>query len=637
MTKTFSAKIIRRLRKPLLLFIAVAVVAEISFSFILPNTPLFHWIDTFFFVLIVLILGFWFYKEISTTVNTLAQVAEELSPGIFDGVSLEKGGLQALSTAVSEITTEIRNKEQTWMGDMERRNEAVRLISRNLQEQAASFEAALNSMNLPVCLFDANGHVLQANQFFSQVLGIAVDGLKRQNFLSIVAEAMKIVSEPQELIKAAESIKQKPSQAADFSFPLKSGIGRLRLYCTPVFGDLSSLLGIIISTGDESSASAVENLKSEFISTVSHELRTPLTAIKGALGLVLGGACGPVPAPIQEMLGIASSNTDRLIQLVNDILDIFRMEAGKLTLSPVSISAASLIEKACENLRPLREKKGVLYDFQLDKILPNILADPERTQVVFEKIISNAIKYSPANSQVRIIARHLSDQPQFVQISVQDFGKGIPQGAQARIFEKFEQAESTLTREHQGSGLGLAICRAIVEGHGGRIWVSSEEGKGSSFHITLPVAQPSLFVAATPSASAVLSHPAIKPHYLVMVVDDEPDARKIISSILQSDGHFVVEVNNPAQVTDLAIRHRPDVITLDMLMPEVDGLNVLYALKTNDQTRRIPVICISVSEEMSARAMKMGVVECLKKPVPPATLLQSVHSACQKAPSGKLG
>ncbi|MBI1956264.1 MAG: PAS domain-containing protein, partial [Acidobacteria bacterium] len=541
----------------------VAAAAAVCFTVFLPLTPLFFWFYTIFFIVLAVAMGALLARQVASPVQALAKLVEELSPGALQNVSQHPDEIAALTETVTNITTGMREKEQTWMGDLERRNRAMQQLSRTLQEQAASFETALNSMDLPVCLFEGNGNILQVNQRFCQFLGIPTEKLKPMGLLAIVAEVGKFVSAPDELKKAAEAIYRKASVARDNNFPLKEGHGHLRLYCAPIFGELSSLVGIIISTGKETEASAVEHLKTEFISTVSHELRTPLTAIKGAVGLVLGGAGGPVPGAIRDLLEIANNNTDRLIQLVSDILEIFRMESGRLKLQPSSVGVSDLISPICSKVQKEKAAAGIRLETHLAPALPPILVDAGRVQLVLEKLISNAIKFSPAKGTVRIGAEMMQDNPRFVLLWVQDFGKGIPPEAQERIFEKFEQAESTLTREHQGSGLGLAICRGIVEGHGGRIWVKSEPGKGSTFYLNLPVAHsPASPPPALPAERSSPPSTTIRRH-LVMVVDDEPDTRSVITRILQSEGHFVVEVGNSSQVADLAIRHHPEVITLD--------------------------------------------------------------------------
>jgi signal transduction histidine kinase/CheY-like chemotaxis protein len=562
---------------------------------------------------------------ILSPVMKLASLAEELAPGLLQKAAAESDEISALTETVTTITTEMKSKEQTWIGDLEQRNQAVRQLSRTLQEQAASFETALNSMDLPICLFESSGTLLQANQRFSQFLELSTDSMKARGFLPIIAQLDKHTAAPGKLTAAAEAIYRKPSVACDATFPLREGGGTVRLYCVPIFGELSSLVGVMITTGSSSAASEVDYLKGEFISTVSHELRTPLTAIRGAVGLVLGGAGGPVPGPIHDLLEIASTNTERLIQLVNDILEIFRVETGKLQLRTAPAVMSELVGKACARQQKEAEAAKVSLETRIAQQLPLVSVDTEQVQTVLEKLISNAIKFSDQGGTVRIGVEPMRDNPKFLLAWVQDHGHGIPAEAQERIFQKFEQAERVATRQHQGSGLGLSICRGIVEAHGGRLWVKSEPGKGSTFYLTLPTAPPQ--PQPRPTSPTVAPSPAFAARRLVMVVEDDSDTRDFISRLLQSVGHFVLEASTGTQVTELAMRHQPDLILLDQMLPDVPGLEVLRHLKANENVRNIPVICISVSADFSPQALRLGAVQFLRRPLDAGTLMRAIHGA----------
>jgi PAS domain S-box-containing protein len=637
----FGSRLRWRIWQPLLLALAAAAATPLIFSrLVQPTLSYLVWLYAAGLIVVVFFVGVLLTRMIVGPVSKLANLAESLSPGLLERVSQESDELTALSETVSRITSEMRQKEQALTGDMESHNQAMQKLSRNLQEQAASFETALNSMDLPICLFESSGGVLQVNQRFCQLLGIQSERLRGMGMLAVVGELRKQVAAPEKLTAEAEAIYRKPSVARDATFPMKDGRGIVRMYCVPIFGEMSSLVGVIVSSDDSAGSGEVEHLKSEFISTVSHELRTPLTAVKGAVGLVLGGAGGPVPGPIRDLLEIAGSNTDRLIQLVNDILEIFRMETGKLQLRPVPANVPELVGKACVQTQKEAENMGIRLETRVATHLPLALVDADQVQKVLEKLILNAIKFSSTGSIVRIGAEPMPDNPKYLLVWVQDHGQGIAPEAQERIFDKFEQAESVLTRQHQGSGLGLAICRGVVEGHGGRIWVKSEPRKGSTFYLTLPVAQATARqagaivkpVTATPTGAASASPAPAPPSVLakrrlVMIVGDDPETRNSVSRMLQSVGHAVLEVSTGLQASDLAIRHQPDVIVLDMLLPDVTGLEVLKQLKGSDKTRNIPVLCLSISEELSAPAAAGGAVLFFRKPLDTAALMRGIQAA----------
>ena len=623
----FGSKLRRRIWQPFLVLMGVAVLASVSLTSFLPLTPVSLWIYTLLFLALSGIVAMLLTRWLLPSIQNLAQLTEEASPGSLERASSHPDELHGLARTISEITTEMREKEQTWIGDLEKRNKAMQQLSRTLQEQAASFETALNAVDSPVCLFEANGSVLQVNQSFCRFLGVSAEALKTRGLLAVIGDLRQFAENPEELTQAAEAIFRKPSTPNDLVFPIKNRGGTLRLYCVPIFGELSSLIGVIVSTGEGTDTSAVERLKGEFTSTVSHELRTPLTAIKGAVGLILGGAGGPVPGAIRDLLEIASHNTDRLIQLVNDILEIFRMEAGRLRLKPAPVSVEELINAARDRAAKEAAETRIRFETRVSPAAPPALADAEQVGILLDKLISNAIKFSNTGGVVRIGADPMPDAPKFLLLWVQDYGKGIPAEAQERIFEKFEQAASVMTRQHQGSGLGLSICRGIVEGHGGRIWVKSEPGKGATFYASLPAAQSAPRKAETQTSAGRVSGN----RHLVMVVDDDADTRSVISRMLQSDGHYVVEVNHGSQVADLALRHRPEVITLDMIMPGVDGLEVLRRLKGNEKTRAIPVVCISISDDLSGQALQLGAAQFIRKPLETKKLLDAIDRVCQTA------
>jgi signal transduction histidine kinase len=237
----------------------------------------------------------------------------------------------------------------------------------------------------------------------------------------------------------------------------------------------------------------VERSKDEFISVVSHELRTPLTSIRGSLGLLENGVLGRLPEKAQRMVEIAVQNTDRLVRLINDILDIERIDSGTINMHQQPCDGAELISRAIQGLEQFAADALVTITAESE---PAVLwADPDRVHQTLTNLISNAVKFSPASSTVRVCCISRDDEVFF---AVADDGKGIPADKLTSIFERFQQVDASDSREKGGTGLGLAICRKIVEHHGGRIWVDSELGVGSTFSFVLPVQQPRI----TPSRQA---------------------------------------------------------------------------------------------------------------------------------------
>lgn len=236
---------------------------------------------------------------------------------------------------------------------------------------------------------------------------------------------------------------------------------------------------------DITARKVAEKVKNEFISTVSHELRTPLTSMKGALGLALSGTIGEMPEPMNKMISMASANCDRLVMLINDILDLEKIEAGKMDFRMEPLDVADLIDKAIEANSFYAEKYGVALKLHSDEVEGGYwtLGDRNRLMQVMDNLMSNASKFSPKGGEIIVSLRRHHDG---VRISVRDFGSGIPQAAQATIFDKFTQADSSDTRSKGGTGLGLSIAKLIVEEHNGAIFFKSVEKLGTEFFVDLP-------------------------------------------------------------------------------------------------------------------------------------------------------
>jgi len=225
-------------------------------------------------------------------------------------------------------------------------------------------------------------------------------------------------------------------------------------------------------------------LKDEFVSTVSHELRTPLTSINGALRLINGGALGEVPDQLKEMLSLASTNSERLLLLINDILDMQKIEAGNIDFNPHAIEVSHFIQQAAEINRGYADQYNVRINIIENSLKCHIDADPDRLMQVMCNLLSNAIKFSPPDSSVDI---HIQNNNAAIRICVTDHGAGIPQDFQEKLYDKFTQADSSNTRKPGSTGLGLSISKAIIERHGGEIGFTTEDGVGTCFWFEIPI------------------------------------------------------------------------------------------------------------------------------------------------------
>ena len=251
----------------------------------------------------------------------------------------------------------------------------------------------------------------------------------------------------------------------------------------PIKNDTGQVIGLVGMSRDITVRQEIDRLKSEFITTVSHELRTPLTSIRGALGLLAGGAAGELSHSSKTMVDIAYKNSERLTRLVNDILDIERIEGGKLAFQITPLDLTYLVEQTIEANRGYGAQLGVTFALTCGMPGTRVQGDADRLTQVFTNLLSNAAKFSPAGGTVEVA---ITRQDEHMRVGVTDHGPGVPEAFRARIFGKFAQADGSATRQNGGVGLGLSIAKAIVERHGGRIDYISEPDHGATFFVDLP-------------------------------------------------------------------------------------------------------------------------------------------------------
>ena len=293
--------------------------------------------------------------------------------------------------------------------------------------------------------------------------------------------------------------------------------------------------GVVVTFRDITERLAVERMKDEFVSTVSHELRTPLTSIRGALGLLDSGMVGPVGERAKRMLGIALANTDRLVRMINDILDIERMRSGKVELNRKVTSAEDLGAEAIEVVQTFAERASIALECDVEHAL--LWVDRDRIVQTLTNLLGNAIKFSPAGSTVHLRGAMSGDAFRY---TVRDRGRGIPSEKIETVFERFQQVDASDSRDRGGSGLGLAISRSIVSAHGGRIWAESVLGEGSSFHLTVPCA------VRRPSLPGAIAAGA------VLVCGDDAATADSIVHMLESRGHRAFLVSDIASLIEQA-------------------------------------------------------------------------------------
>jgi len=353
-----------------------------------------------------------------------------------------------------------------------------------------------------------------------------------------------------------------------------------------------------------------EQIKDEFVSVVSHELRTPLTSLRGSLGLLASGMLGPLPDKGQRMLEIAVRNTDRLVRLINDILDVERIQSGKVSMNKTTCDMADLMTHAGEVMQAMAEKAGVTLTTL--PVRARLWADPDRLIQTLTNLLSNAIKFSPAGGTVWLLAGRREEH---LFLQVRDQGRGIPADKLESIFERFQQVDVSDSREKGGTGLGLAICRSIVQQHRGRIWAESTLGEGSTFTLTLPLAAEEQATAPPPRVAPLMPPESGKsPGRLVrdgqarlrvLVAEDDRDLARVLIAMFERRGAIVSYAQTGTAAIHSCKVAVPDLLILDPIMPEQNGYAVVDWMRQHQPLRQIPVVVYGAEEQGAAERQRL--------------------------------
>jgi PAS domain S-box-containing protein len=398
-------------------------------------------------------------------------------------------------------------------------------------------------------------------------------------------------------------------------FPLGIGISEM---------DIAGQRKFTCVVRDITEQKLADKLKSEFVSTVSHELRMPLTSIKGSLGLIRAGIAGELPEKLKTMLEIAYKNSERLVLLINDILDIEKIEAGKMDFHLVDIDIGQLVEEAVTSHESFATEHNVRINLSLPGNAARVLGDQSRLMQVMANLMSNAAKFS---GDCEYIDVRLEQHENVWRVSVTDYGLGIPDEFHDKVFQRFSQADSSDTRKIGGTGLGLSICRAIVEKHEGAIDFTSEEGEGSTFFFDLPALSASLAGEASgPSGSRIL------------VCEDDRDISRVLSAMLLNDGYATDVAYSAAEAKQMLDRNDYVAMTLDLELPDQDGISLLKELRASARTRSLPVIVVSASADENARLQhgnSVDVVDWISKPVDTEILTAAINRGVRGAKGDK--
>lgn len=392
------------------------------------------------------------------------------------------------------------------------------------------------------------------------------------------------------------------------------------------------IIGAVVSFKDISERQAIEKRMSEFYSTVSHELRTPLTSIRAALGLMEGGAAGPLSERALKLVKVGSQESQRLVRLINDILDMKKLESGKFELHLQNVPVRELIMDTLTNLESSSAERKVRLSMSSDSGAATAYCDRDRIVQVLTNLVGNAVKFSPENSAVLVSS---AQQDGEVEFCVRDSGPGITGEQAAKLFQMFHQIDSSDTRSKGGTGLGLAISKAIVEQHGGRIGVRSVVGEGATFWFTLPIA--SRLEPVSPSNEFIESnqeqHSAVSMARILLVEDDKT-LSEIMSDTFVKDGYLVDQAHTLAAACE-GLSKAPDVIVLDMMLPDGNGLDLIERVSSGVACSSAPMIVLTGGGGEIKRSAYPVIVDWLKKPFDSERMKRALSLALQRKTSGR--
>jgi PAS domain S-box-containing protein len=474
-----------------------------------------------------------------------------------------------------------------------------------LARSESRFRATFDQAFVGIAQSDPEGRVLAVNRTLCDLLGYGEEEMRGRTLESFV-------------LPADRDVPRRDGEAAQQRLLRKDGRIAWADVTTTVVRDPSQEVDCLVTVvHDITEFKRIDRMKSEFVSIVSHELRTPLTSIRGSLGLVAGGVAGALPEAARNLVDIAKSNSERLIRLINDILDTEKIESGKMAFDTAELDLASLLAAALESNQGFAQQRHIALRLHAPAQPVRVVADADRLTQVVTNLLSNAIKFSPERADVDVV---LSEAAGRARVEVRDRGPGIPDEFRDRIFRKFSQADSSDSRQRGGTGLGLNISKAIVERLGGTLGFTTEVGRGSTFHFELPAL----------AARAQAPSPDARARPTILVVEDDRDIARLIAMMLDKAGLDAHVAHTAAQARELLGQRPYAALTVDLKLPGEDGVSLIRSLRRAPPTREVPVIVVSaVADEgrIQLNGEAHVVAEWLGKPIDENRLVRAVRDA----------
>jgi PAS domain S-box-containing protein len=498
------------------------------------------------------------------------------------------------------------------------------LSAENFAEE--KFRLAVESCPNGMVMTDSAGRIVLANTETGRLFGYRCDELIGQMIEILVPERLRNGHlqrrigfarrpEPRRLEESRELFGRRRDGS---EFPVEIGLNPIRTR------EGLLVLSVIV---DISERKRVDRLKDEFVSTVSHELRTPLTSIAGSLGLLMGGAAGTLPEPAARLISIAQSNSQRLVRLINDILDIEKIESGQIAFKFKRLGARSLVEQVIEANRGYADGFRVRVRLEATAIAGEVYTDPDRFTQVITNLLSNAIKFSPLDDEVVI---GVDQREETVRITIRDHGPGIPAEFRPRIFEKFAQADATDARQKGGTGLGLSIVKQIVTRLSGIVGFEDAAVGGTIFYVELPgwtqVAARAIDAEQSPQVARIL------------LCEDNPDTALALREGLRPFGFSIDFAHSPVDAIIRAQTAAYAAVLVDLDLPDSEGIGLVRLLREQPEIYKAPIVVMSAGgrwNEGNLDSSQLPVLASIEKPVDVDRLAQILDRAIVRDANGR--
>ena len=583
-------------------------------------------------------------RRISQPILAIAEAANQVSGGNLNSQApvLTEDEIGVLAIAFNQMTLQLK-------ASGEQLSDYSRTLEQKVEQRTSEIKAIIDNMVDGLVVVDGEDRITQFNPALAGMIGISSKAIAK-------AKSYAEIFQGEEILNLVTSTRENPKQVftEEFSLPERR-IGKA--VATSIYREVATsegselelnYLGTVILIRDVTIEKEVDRMKTDFISTVSHELRTPLTSVLGFAKLIqkkLDESIFPLIQTddkkvnrnirqVTENIEIIVSEGMRLTKLINEVLDVAKIEAGKMQWNMNTLMITEVIDRAFSATSALFEQKGLTPIRETESDLPNIYGDKDRLIQVVINLISNAVKFTEQGN----VTCRVKQTDQSIVVSVIDQGVGISEPDQPKVFERFKQVGDTLTDKPQGTGLGLPISKEIVEHHGGRIWVESELGKGSTFSFSLPIATVIENKVQIPAINFDTLLDQLKKRVMfdsqlsgqsgspknILVIDDDASIRSLLRQVLEAKGYVVREAENGQEAIAKVRESRPDLITLDVIMQGINGYEVASILKSDPATLDIPIIIVSVLDNQD-KGLHLGIDSYVSKPVDMVILIREVE------------